>query len=72
MKNPKVKINYVSTFGDGFVIGWNKNGIGFGELSFKTTPNGYELDSECMGEEFCKEVFEAFVKKFLKKQSNGK
>lgn len=64
--NSPVKISSVSTFGSGFVIEWSKEGVGFGQLSLRLGANGYELDSECMGESFCNEVLAAFVKKYLK------
>ena len=47
--------------GNGFVIEWSKEGVGFGQLTF----DGGKIDSECMGEDFCKEVFDAFIKKYL-------
>jgi hypothetical protein len=61
-----MEIENVRTYDNGFIIEWSKEGIGFGELSFKMGTNGYELDSEHMGEEFCKEIFDAFIKKYLK------
>jgi hypothetical protein len=61
-----MEISNVTTYNDGFTIEWSKEGIGFGELSFKMGSNGYELDSEYMSEEFCKEIFDAFIKKYLK------
>lgn len=63
-----MEIKGVITAANGFSISWEKDGIGFGELTFRLTKNGFVLDSECMGEEFCNEVFAAFVKQYLPKE----
>ena len=69
-----MEIRNIRTYEGGFVIEWKKDGAGFGELTFNNNENGGIIDSEHMGEEFCKEVFEAFIKKCLpekfKKQTN--
>lgn len=63
-----MEIKEILTAANGFCIAWEKEGIGFGELTFRSTKNGFVLDSEYMGEEFCNEVFAAFVKKYLPKE----
>jgi hypothetical protein len=59
-----MEIGKVVTSANGFLIEWEKEGVGYGQLSF----NGDKIDSEYMGEDFCNEVFAAFVKKYLPKE----
>jgi len=45
-----MQIDYVDSNEKGFVIGWSKNGVGFGQLTFSIKQQ--ELEVECMSEEF--------------------
>lgn len=65
-----MQIDYVKLNEHGFLIGWNKEGVGFGELAFSNDKQ--ELDVECMSEEFCKEVFSAFVEKYYPEKFKNK
>ena len=63
-----MEITSVTTWDGGFIIEWGKDGVGFGQLTF----DGYKIDSEQMGEDFCNEVFAAFVKKYLPEKFKNK
>ena len=47
----------------GFTLNWSKDGVGFGQLSIRQMleDNSIEIDSECMGKEFVKEILCALV-----------
>ena len=45
---------------EGFIISWSAN-IGFGEVCFYKEDEKWHADTECMGKEFCKKVFDAFL-----------
>ncbi len=47
---------------NGFYISWSKEGYGFGELTIFIQEDGkLFIDSECMGEDFVKEVFNEVI-----------
>lgn len=60
-----MEINDVLTAEGGFKICWSEEGVGFGELTLRKVDDKFVLDSECMGDDFCKKVFSAFVDKYL-------
>jgi len=51
--------------GRGFKILWSDKKVGFGELTFHKVDGEFELDSEFMGDKFCKKIFNLFVDKYL-------
>lgn len=63
MKDYKISINYVHFNIDAMIIGWSSI-HGFGQLTVYYTGNHsldldketYEFDTECMSNEFCKQV----------------
>jgi len=55
----------VTTYSKGFRIEWQDDKNGFGEITVSKTEDGFIIDSECMGDEFCKKVFSAFVDKYI-------
>jgi hypothetical protein len=67
MKKPDFTITGVqlaSAWGDdgtGFVLTWQTQSAGFGELVFDTNDGTLSCDSETMGKKFVKSVFNYFV-----------
>ena len=46
----------------GFVIQWDAEGIGFGELTVSMDASGIVLHTETMSEEFCRAVWDALLR----------
>lgn len=46
---------------EGFVVGWQTQSAGFGELCFYSNPDGWVIESETMGPEFCKAVLAKLI-----------
>lgn len=55
-----MEINYVNFLNNKIEIGWSKQGIGFGILTIHSSNQGFEIETECMGEKFYYEVLEKF------------
>lgn len=61
-----VNINYVNFLKDRMEIGWGSN-IGFGVLTVDVTgEDEFEIQTECLGTEFCEKVLEEFRKYVMK------
>lgn len=54
-----LEITYVNLLKDRMEIGWTSN-IGFGVLTINITEDGFEIETECLGEEFCERVLDQF------------
>jgi hypothetical protein len=60
-----MQISKILTSDKGFKILWEDEKVGYGELTLIKTEDGYTLDTETMGSEFCKKVFAALVDKYI-------
>lgn len=68
-KKYEIRINYVNFEDDKAFIGWSAKGVGFGVLSiyWNDVKDMYEIETECMGKEFCKQVLNEAQKYILHK-----
>ena len=59
-KYEHIEINSLEKFKtehEGFILNWSCKGIGFGQLTICQTKEGqFDIDTECMGDEFAKAV----------------
>lgn len=67
MKDYNIKINYVHFNTDCVCIGWSAN-IGFGVLTIHQDNDDkpFEVETECLGDNFYKQVLDKFKEYLLK------
>ena len=67
MKDYNIEINYVHFNTNCVYIGWSAN-IGFGVLTIHQDNDDepFEIETECLGEEFYKQVLDKFKEYLLK------
>lgn len=59
-KDYEIEINYVHMDCDCMVVGWSAN-VGFGQLTMYKHGDNFEVETECMGKEFYRQVLEKLV-----------
>jgi len=55
-----LEINYVNFLSNKIEIGWSAD-IGFGILTVHKVDDHFEIETECLGAEFCKRVLNKFI-----------
>ena len=70
MKDYKIEIRNVIFAKNAMIINWDAN-IGWGQLTIEKTDNGYDIDTECLGDDFVKQCFQALGEYFLKNHNTA-
>lgn len=65
MRERFLDIDYVHFLQDRVEIGWSAH-IGFGVLTIYKAENGWEVDTECLGDDFYKDILDKFKEYLLK------
>lgn len=70
IKNLEIESVHLGKGTQAIIIDWSAN-IGFGQLAiFKNEDGEWEVDSECMGEEFVKLVINKWIESLKEKRGN--